>query len=121
MKKKRMTYKLNKIELWLLTEQKYRSYDIIISQYNDNYNYYNTCTLSMEIKHMNLYACSGWEKWAIWKNTKVYENIRCFSKWAGIWYSPMKFWILQILQTLQSNSHLDLQGLKKIVYCSSEK
>lgn len=56
-----MTYKLNKIELRLLTEQKYRPYDIIISQYNDNYtyNYYNTCTLSMEIKHMNLYACSG--------------------------------------------------------------
>ena len=53
--------------------------------------------------------CMFWmRKVGYMKNTKVCENERCFNKWAGIWYSQMK------IQILQLNSHLDLQGLKKM-------
>lgn len=79
----------------------YRLYDIIISHhiiiYNYViYNYYTMCTFPIAIRRIKLYAYSGWEKCAIWKNTTVYKNRKYFNKCADIWYSQLRKWNITI-------------------------
>ena len=91
----------------------YRLYDIIISHhiiiYNYViYNYYTMCTFPIAIRRIKLYAYSGWEKCAIWKNTTVYKNRKYFNKCAD---NDIPNWESGILQ---SKCYLHLQELQKI-------